>query len=259
MNRLTYEQQTKITRTIIKAAVLMLEFGAESRLIETVAQRLGQALGVDSVEVSLIPSAIVLTTLSNKQTQSVTTTRRAHHKPINMSIVCDVQKMCYKVEKEKLDVNYVIRTMKEIKPNYYNRWLIVFMVGLSCACFSYLNGADWQGFAATFLASAVAMFVRQELARKKFVLIITFGVTAFVATLIAALAQILNLTNTPDIVLSSSVLLLAPGFPFVNSVLDAVKGYLAMGWGRWMQAVMLTAATSVGIVFALTVLNLQGW
>ncbi|WP_320036061.1 threonine/serine exporter family protein [Halarcobacter sp.] len=259
MNRLTYEQQTKVTRTIIKAAVLMLEFGAESRLIETIAQRLGNALGVDSVEVSLIPSAIVLTTLSNKQTQSVTTTRRAHHKPINMSIVCDVQKMCYKVEKEKLDVDYVIKTMKEIKPNYYNRWLIVFMVGLSCACFSYLNGADWQGFATTFLASAVAMFVRQELARKKFVLIITFGITAFVATLIAALAQIFNLTNTPDIVLSSSVLLLAPGFPFVNSVLDAVKGYLAMGWGRWMQAVMLTAATSVGIVFAFTVLNLQGW
>ncbi|WP_321314144.1 threonine/serine ThrE exporter family protein [Campylobacterota bacterium DY0563] len=259
MNRLTYEQQTKVTRTIIKAAVLMLEFGAESRLIETIAQRLGNALGVDSVEVSLIPSAIVLTTLSNKQTQSVTTTRRAHHKPINMSIVCDVQKMCYKVEQEKLDVDYVIKTMKEIKPNYYNRWLIVIMVGLSCACFSYLNGADWQGFATTFLASAVAMFVRQELARKKFVLIITFGVTAFVATLIAALAQIFNLTNTPDIVLSSSVLLLAPGFPFINSVLDAVKGYLAMGWGRWMQAVMLTAATSIGIVFAFTVLNLQGW
>jgi len=259
MNRLTYEQQTKVTRTIIKAAVLMLEFGAESRLIETIAQRLGNALGVDSVEVSLIPSAIVLTTLSNKQTQSVTTTRRAHHKPINMSIVCDVQKMCYKVEQEKLDVDYVIKTMKEIKPNYYNRWLIVIMVGLSCACFSYLNGADWQGFATTFLASAVAMFVRQELARKKFVLIITFGVTAFVATLIAALAQIFNLTNTPDIVLSSSVLLLAPGFPFINSVLDAVKGYLAMGWGRWMQAVMLTAATSIGIVFAFTLLNLQGW
>ncbi|WP_321468877.1 threonine/serine exporter family protein [Halarcobacter sp.] len=259
MNRLTYEQQTKVTRTIIKAAVLMLEFGAESRLIETIAQRLGNALGVDSVEVSLIPSAIVLTTLSNKQTQSVTTTRRAHHKPINMSIVCDVQKMCYKVEQEKLDVDYVIKTMKEIKPNYYNRWLIVIMVGLSCACFSYLNGADWQGFATTFLASAVTMFVRQELARKKFVLIITFGVTAFVATLIAALAQIFNLTNTPDIVLSSSVLLLAPGFPFINSVLDAVKGYLAMGWGRWMQAVMLTAATSIGIVFAFTLLNLQGW
>ena len=121
--KLSYEEQTKITRAIIKAAVLMLEFGAESTLIETTAQRLGKALGVDSVEVSLIPSAIVLSTLSKKQTQSVTTTRRAHHKPINMSIVCDIQQMCHNIEKEKKDVAFALKTMKEIEPKFYNRWL----------------------------------------------------------------------------------------------------------------------------------------
>lgn len=257
--KLSYEEQTRITKAIIKASVLMLEFGAESKLIEETARRLGLALGVDSVEMSLIPSAIVLTTLSNKKTQSVTTTRRAHHKPINMSIVCDVQKMCYEVEEEKKDVAFILKKMKEIQPNYYNRWLIIFMVGLSCASFAYLNGADWQAFAITFIASAIAMFTRQELAKRKFVLIITFMVTAFVATSIAALSHIFNLSSTPNIALSSSVILLAPGFPFVNSVLDAVKGYLAMGWGRWMQAVLLTVATSIGIILAFALLNLRGW
>jgi len=257
--KLTNEEQTKITRAIIKAAVLMLEYGAESTLIESTAQRLGLALGVDSVEVSLIPSAIVLTTLSNKQSQSLTTTRRAHHKPINMIIVCNLQKMCQDLEKYQYDVNFVLKTMKEMQSDYYNRWLVVFMVGLSCASFAYLYKADWQAFGITFIASSVAMFVRQELARKKFVMIITFGVTAFVATLIASTAYIFNLSSTPNIALSSSVILLAPGFPFVNSVLDAVKGYLAMGWGRWMQAVLLTVATSIGIILAFSVLDLKGW
>ncbi len=259
MNKITYEEQTKITRAIIKAAVLMLEFGAESKLIELTAQRLGLALGIQSVEMSLIPSAIVLTTLCNNQTQSVTTTRRAYHKPINMSIVCDVQQMCHKLEKEDKDVSYVLQTLKEIEPNYYNRWLVIFMVGLSCASFAYLYGSDWQGFLITFIASAIAMFTRQELARKKFVMILTFLATAFVATFIAAFSQIYALSSTPNIVLSASVILLAPGFPFVNSVLDAVKGYLAMGWGRWMQAVLLTVATSIGIILAFAVLNLRGW
>lgn len=257
--KITYQDQTKITRAIIKAAVLMLEYGAESALIEHTAQRLGIALGIDSVEVSLIPSAIVLTTLKNKQSQSVTTTRRAHHKPINMSIVCEVQKMCQDLEKYKYDVDFLLKTMKEIKPNYYNRWLVVFMIGLSCASFAYLYNADWQAFVITFFASSVAMFVRQELARKKFVLIITFGVTAFVATIISSTAYIYNLSSTPNIALSSSIILLAPGFPFINSVLDALKGYLAMGWGRWMQAVLLTVATSIGIILAFTLLNLKGW
>jgi uncharacterized membrane protein YjjP (DUF1212 family) len=257
--QLTYEEQTKITRAVIKAAVLMLEYGAESRLIEQTAQRLGKALGVDSVELSLIPSAIVLTTLTNNQTHSVTTTRRAYHKPINLSIVCDVQRMCHQTEKEKRDVSFVLKTMKEIQANYYNRWLVVFMIGLSCASFAYLNGADLISFFVTFVASSIAMFTRQELAKRKFVMIITFAATAFVATVISGLAHIYELSDKIDIALSSSVILLAPGFPFINSVLDAVKGYLAMGWGRWMQAVLLTVATAIGIVFAFVILDLKGW
>ena len=94
MENIDYQKQSIITRGIIKAAVLMSEFGAESILIEQTAQRLGRALGMDSVEISLIPSAIVLTTLHDNQ--CVTTTRRVHHKPINMSIVCEIQKIVIK-------------------------------------------------------------------------------------------------------------------------------------------------------------------
>ncbi|WP_428023692.1 threonine/serine ThrE exporter family protein [Arcobacter sp.] len=255
---MNYEEQTKITRAIIKSAVLMLEFGAESILIEQTAQRLGKALGVDSVEISLIPSAIVLTTL--KDLQSVTTTRRAHHKPINMSIVCDVQKMTIDAEKKAdLDADFITDTLKNIQPNYYNRWLIVLMVGLSCASFAYLRGVDFNGFFITFFAASIAMMIRQELAKKKFILILTFGITAFFATVIANLASSLNLSTTSNIVLSASVLLLVPGFPFINSMLDATKGYLSMAWGRWMQASLLTLATTIGIIIAMSILNIKGW
>ena len=148
MRDIDYQQQTIITRAIIKAAVLMSEFGAESILIEQTAQRLGRALGVDSVEISLIPSAIVLTTLYNNQ--SVTTTRRVHHKPINMSIICEIQKAVIEIEKNEHDAEFLSDTLKDIQPNYYNRWLVVLMVGLACASFAYLQGSDWIAF---FIAS----------------------------------------------------------------------------------------------------------
>lgn len=257
MQTINYDEQTKITRAIIKAAVMMLEFGAESKLIEQTSQRMGVALGMNSVEMSLIPSAIVLTTLTHNQ--SVTTTRMAHHKPINMSIVYDVQRICIELEKNHLDVETVIECLKNIEPNYYNRWLVIFMVGLSCASFAYLRQADWVAFFITFFASATAMGVRQELAKYKFVSIIVFAITAFVATLIASLSYYHNISSTPNIALSSSVLLLVPGFPFINSFLDAVKGYLSMGWGRWLQATLLTLATSMGIIFAMSLLNIKGW
>lgn len=257
MSKLSNEEQTKITRVIIKSAVLMLEYGAESILVEQIAQRLGKSLGMDSVEISMIPSAIVLTTL--KDLQSVTTTRRVHHKPINLSIVCDVQKMTIDSEKKEVDADYILDVLKNIQPKYYNPWLIVFMVGLSCASFAYLRDVDLNGFFITFLAASVAMMIRQELAKRKFILIITFGITAFFATAIASLASTLNLSTTSNIVLSASVLLLVPGIPFINSMLDATKGYLSMAWGRWMQASLLTFASAIGIIIAMSLLNLKGW
>ncbi len=257
MKNIDYEEQTIITRAIIKAAVLMSEFGAESILIEQTAQRLGRSLGVDSVEISLIPSAIVLTTLHKHQ--SVTTTRRVHHKPINMSIVCEIQKTVIDMEKKNYDVAYLTETLKQIQPNYYNRWLVVLMVGLACASFAFLQGSDWVAFFITLLASSTAMFVRQELAKRRFVLIITFGITAFTATMIASLSQLNGISSTPNIALASSVLLLAPGFSFVNSFLDSLKGYLMMGWGRWMEGILLTIATSIGIIIAMAILNIKGW
>ncbi len=254
---MTYERQTKITRVIIKAAVLMLEHGAESILVEQTAQRLGKALGVRSVEVSLIPSAIVLSTLDENR-QSVTTTRRVHHKAINMSMVCDLQKIVIDTEKNSYDIEFVKKGLKELKPNYYNRWLIVLMVGFACASFAVLQGANLISFLITFIASSFGMFIRQELSKRNFVQIIIFGVTAFSVTSISSISYLFPSANT-NIVLASSVILLVPGFAFVNSFLDALKGYLSMGWGRWLEGTLLTVATSIGIILAMTVLNIKGW
>ena len=44
-----------------------------------------------------------------------------------------------------------------------------------------------------------------------------------------------------------------------NSFLDALKGYLMMGWGRWMEGILLTIATSIGIIIAMAILNIKGW
>ena len=257
MSEINHQEQTKITQAIIKAAVLMLEFGAESILVEQTAQRLGTALGVNSVEISLIPSAIVLTTLYHNH--SVTTTRRVHHKPINMSIVCDVQQIVIEIERNKHNADFVMTSIKDIKPNLYNRWLVVFMVGFACASFSNLQNGDLPAFFITFVVASFAMFIRQELNKKRFVMMITFGITSFIATTLASLGLLLNISTTPNIILASSVLLLVPGVPFVNSFLDSFKGYLSMGWGRWLQAILLTIAASSGIVLSMSILNIKGW
>ncbi|MDH2926439.1 threonine/serine exporter family protein [Lonepinella koalarum] len=251
------DQQREITRLCVLVAQLLLQHGAESTVVAQSAVRLGKALGAATVECALTPNAIILTTVQNDH--CITTTRQNSDKGINMQVVTAVQRIVISAEHHIYDIHLVRKKLEQIKPLKYNRWLVVFMIGLSCACFSHLSGGNHIIFGITFVAAAVAMFVRQELAKRHFNPLIVFGVTAFVATLISGWALKLNLGNNPQIALASSVLLLVPGFPLVNSIADILKGHIGMGWARWTLATVLTFGACMGIVLALNVLHIPHW
>lgn len=236
---------------------MLLDYGAESHLIEQISTRFGKALGCSSTEISLIPSAIVLTTLV--EGRSITTTRRAHAQPINMSIVHRIVSICVLVEQNPGNLAMVERRLDGLHANSYSSWFLIPMIGLACAAFSHLHGADWAGFLVTFLAASIGMGVRLWLSKLNYSMLIVFALTAFTCTIIASFATYQNFSQTGGIVLSSSVLLLVPGFPYINAILDAFKGYSSMGWGRWMEATLLTFMTSLGIILAMSLLGIKGW
>ena len=111
----------------------------------------------------------------------------------------------------------------------------------------------------TFIASATGMVVRQEIGHRHFNPLLNFAATAFVTTAVSAQAVIYELGNSPSIVMASSVLMLVPGFPLINSVADMLKGYINMGIARFVMASLLTLATSLGIVAAMSLVGVWGW
>ncbi len=251
------QRQREITRLCIKTALLLLQHGAESTLVVQMATRLGLALGVDSVECVLITNGVMLTTLYKDN--CVTTVRRNQDKGINMHVITEVSHIVITAEHKIFDIYQVRQNLERVKAKKYNRYLVMFMVGLSCACFSHLAGGDWAIFGITFVASSIAMFIRQELVKYHYNHIIVFAITAFVGSIISGLALKYQIGNIPEIALASSVLLLVPGFPLINALADILKGYINMGIGRWALATVLTFGACIGIVFALNVLQIHGW
>ena len=57
------EYQRAVTRICVETALLLLQHGAESAVVVQMAQRLGVALGIESVECALTANAVLLTTL----------------------------------------------------------------------------------------------------------------------------------------------------------------------------------------------------
>ena len=176
-----------------------------------------------------------------------------------MRVVTQIQRICILAEKGLLDHSMAQDKLNRITPERYNRWLVVVMIGLSCAAFSHLAGGDWMVFAMTFLASAVGMIVRQEIGHRQFNPLLNFAATAFVTSLISAQAVMYQLGNKPTLVMASSVLMLVPGFPLINAVADMLKGYINMGIARFVMASLLTFATSLGIIAAMSITGIWGW
>lgn len=251
------QRQREITRICIQCALLLLQHGAESMVVEKLAQRLGKALGMDEVESSLSANAVVLTTLYNGH--CVTSTRKNVDHGINMHVVTEVQHIVILTEHHLLDIDDVQKRLNRIKPLRYPRWLMVLMVGLSCASFCKLAGGDWHAVLVTLLSSGVAMYVRQILTSFRMNPLINFFSTAFVATTVAG--GLVNWLDIPtaSIAMASSVLLLVPGFPLINAVADMFKGHINMGIARWAMASLLTLSTCIGVVVAMTIWGFRSW
>jgi len=259
--------QREITRLCIETGLMLLQHGAESALVESLTRRLGLSLGVRSVEVAILANAITLTTLSDSH--CITTVRRNVDRGINMYVVTEVQRAVLAVEEGGLDRERFRARVEAIKPQPYPRWVVALMIGLSCACFARLaqmslpatenRDWDWMGCGLTFAASTLAMWVRQFFGARHFNPLVTFFVSAFVATSVAGQGVIYKLGLHPKIAMASCVLLLVPGFPMINSVSDMVKGYINTGVSRGMMVVLLGAATSAGIILAMSVWNVWGW
>ncbi len=242
---------------IAQAGQMLLAHGAESTLVGDIMRRMGAACGMSEVEVSLSASSLVLTTVYDGH--CITTARRCPDRGINMRVVTQVQRICIMMEKGILDYSLAQKKLNQISPERYNRWLVVVMIGLSCAAFARLAGGNWTVFTMTFIASAAGMIVRQEIGHRQFNPLVNFTVTSFVTSIISAQAIIYQLGNKPTIVMASSVLMLVPGFPLINAVADMLKGYINMGIARFVMASLLTLATSLGIVAAMSVTGVWGW
>jgi uncharacterized membrane protein YjjP (DUF1212 family) len=252
----TEKLQREVTRLCVQTGLLLMQHGAESALIENLSRRVGEALGVDRVEMGVFANSLVLTTLSERH--CVTTVRRSEDRGINMHVVCEVQRAVLAVEAGELDAAAYQARLDAITPLHYPRWLTSLAVGLSCASFARLSHADWTGCGVVLVASTLAMFLRLHVARLHFSPVVNFFVTAFVATSIAGVAEPLRLGQTPKIALATCVLLLVPGFPLINGVSDMVKGYMNTGLARLAYATLLSVASCAGILLAMTLWNLWG-
>ena len=255
---LDYETLRDVIDLALWAGQLLLQNGAESQQVEETVHRLGTGLGCDWLDIFVSPNALVITAISNGEFR--TKVRRVVNIGVNLLVLVEVSALVSRVLAGDLN-RHVLRSelerVSKMQP-CYNRWTVALMVGAACAAFSRLFGGDWAIFGVTFVAAASAMFLRQELQKHALNSFLIVIITAFVASSIASIATLFHLSSQPQLAFVSTVLLLVPGVPLINSVQDLLKGYLITGIARGVTGAVIAACIALGLLLAMSLLRVSG-
>lgn len=256
---MAYEDQQQITRLCVRCGLLLMQYGAESTVVVDLCKRLGHALGVASVECGLAFNGITITTIYNNR--CITTLRASTTHLINVNMIIQIQRIVLDLERMPITspLAYAAERFDNLDKRTYPVWLVAVMVGMSCACFAHLAGGDLVIVGTTYLAATTGHLVRYFLTKHHVNAFVTAGATAFCASILSSIALLAHIGNDPDIAIASSVLLLVPSFPLINSLSDMLKGYMNMGIGRFVFVVILTLAAGVGISLVLILLQIHDW
>lgn len=256
--KLEYEELRDVMILSLWAGQMLLQNGADTHRVEETVHRLGTALGADWMDIVVLPDSIIASTINNNEFR--TKVRRAPSRGVDMQIIAEVSHLSYLAVDGKIDRFELRKELRRIDemPRNYNRWLVVFAVGLSCAAFSRLLGGDWPVFLISFLASSSAMFTRQELHHRHFNPYLIVAITSFVAGLIASTAWLFQLSPKASTAMAAAVLLLVPGVPLINAVEDLIHGHLVAGVMRGIFGLLIALAIALGLVAAIWLTGVQG-
>ncbi|MGJ3240244.1 MAG: threonine/serine ThrE exporter family protein [Anaerolineae bacterium] len=232
------------------AGQMLLQNGANTQRVEETVHRLGTALGCDWLDIVILPDAIIASTVNHDDFR--TKVRRAPGRGVDMQKISAISDVSYRATRGELDRFSLRQELRRIDqmPRNYPRWLVVIAVGLACASFSRLFGGDWAIFAVTWGASSLAMWVRQGLHNRHFNDFVIVVITAFVAGTIASLASLFNLSPQPTTAIVSSVLLLVPGVPLINSAEDLLHGYPLTGVLRGVLGMLIALSIALGLILS---------
>ncbi len=249
---------TEVVELALWTAQLLMQNGAESQRVEETVRVLGAGLGCDWGDVLVSHNAVIISHASGNEFR--TKIRRVAQGGVNMSLIEEISHLTHRVEEGLFDRTKVRAELERIsrRPHHYNRWFVVAAVGLACAAFSRLFNGGWPIFGATWLASSLAMFVRQELIRRNFNNLLAVVVSAFTAAMGVGLLHLWPIFGRQvEVGLAASVLFLVPGVPFINAVEDLIKGYTVVGLARGAISILIILSIALGVLIAMQLIGVN--
>lgn len=238
-------------------ALKLFSCGAETRLIVQTSERIAKACGFIA---TVVVHHGMINVKVEKDHDSYTTFVRTLTPGINMANLIDYTILCKQLEDRLIDIQEFETKFNQINNKHYNPFLLILMIGFATGAFSYINGGSFDASYTGIIAGMITMAAKLFMQRAKLFPLFIFTSCGFIGTISSFCVGniIFSLDNyNQALAMVVSLLLLIPGFPFINGILDLFKGYVTMGVSRLLTTFMLISAVCLGIMMAFSLLPLR--
>ena len=203
----------------------------------------------------LVTYETLLLTLSRDHECCTKAGNRVPGMNVNMAAIAAIEKLLSDVEAGRVGLEDVRAQLDQIEHQrpVYSRWIVVVGLGLTAAGLSRLFGGDWPTFLVTFVAGAVGTWLRQELGRRGANLFLIAFSAALLSGVIGGVGVLLHLSAMPSLCFLAPGMIIVPGVPLVNCILDMIRNHMAMGISRLGFGLLLTLAIAGGLFTATAV------
>lgn len=236
-----------ILHTALRLGVGLHRAGGYTARTDAAMRRVALALGADRAEPSISSAVVGLTV--HRGGWSRATFVSDVHPAVNFSELTELS---------QLSKNSTGKTVEDItgeldavadRVKRYPEWLVLPMLGVSCASFAGIFDADLMGAVIAGLAGFGGAVLRHRLVRLRFKPFIFCAFSAFLSAAIVLLLR--DTTATLGDSLAACVLYLVPGVPLLNGSADLLTGHFLNGVARITAATVIVLGSSVGVVVAL--------
>ncbi len=255
--RLDRQDLGKIALVSLRAARMIMESGGRAQVIAKSAQTVACGLGAEflGLRIGYASLAISLGDDANMITRMVVVGRHG----VNHRLDQAVRRVVQRITTERMtpgEVEVELDRIAQTTPKHPPLFVAA-ATGLACAGFGRLLGVDWLAFVPILLASTLGQHARHYLLGKQMNPCVAAAMVAFGCALISSQGAKLAGSDTVNLAMIASCLLLVPGVPATNAQTDIMDGHPTMGSARAVSVLMIMIFATAGIWLAGAILGVH--
>lgn len=205
---------------------------------------------------TVMPRHIHITITDKSTGEILTSIQPVPETGISFNINTELSRLSWTIADGKMDFAEAIDRYNDIIcGDKQNKWLVLLLVTLANASFCRLFGGDAIAMAIVGLATFVGYYMKVRLLSCKVDVRMVFMICAFLSSVIGATDMLFSIGSTPAIAISTSVLYLIPGIPFLNSFSDMLYRHYLCAFARFADAMVLTCCLSIGLCIGLSLMR----